>query len=175
MIPPLDGGRLPLGRWPASVEEVRGVFAGPGSSTRRQEVWEHWVQLTDAVRSIVGAIPAAWVSGSFLTDKLEPGDLDCLYVIEGARLAAAAADPRHGPFLDLVARSQVKSTFGLLVDSFILEWVPTPGVGRSVGAAGYFADRGYWDDLWGRERSTDPRDDSIPRRGYLEVILDGYR
>jgi len=158
------------------MDEVRDTFAGPGTSQRRRDIWTHWAQLTDVVRSVVGGVPVAWLSGSFLTDKTEPGDLDCLYIIESSRVvAAAAADPRNASFLDLVVRNQVKSVLGLMVDSFVLEWVPTPGVGRPVGPARYLADRGYWDDLWSRERSTDDREDSIPRRGYLEVVLDGYR
>lgn len=74
-----------------------------------------------------------------------------------------------------MSRSQVKQTFQLPVDSYVLEWTPTPGPGVPVGARGYLEQRGYWDDLWVRVKDTDDRLDSIPRRGYLEVIVDGYR
>ena len=60
-------------------------------------------------------------------------------------------------------------------DSYVLEWMPSPGHQRPVGAEPYYGNRGYWDNLWVRVRDSDQRLDSVPRRGYLEVILDGYR
>jgi hypothetical protein len=175
LIPTLLSGRLPLGRWPSYPAEVESIFASDPAQDKRREIWKDWLQLTAALRSVVGAVPAAWLSGSFFTDKVEPNDVDCLYIIESSRVVNASRDPMRSAFLRVVASSEVMSTFGLLVDSYILEWVPTPGVNRPVGATRYLSDRGYWDDLWSRERSADARADSIPRRGYVEVILDGYR
>lgn len=151
------------------------AFADDPSQARRQQVWGDWLTLTAALRSAVGAVPAAWLSGSFLTNKAEPGDVDCVYVVESSVLLAARVDAVRVRFLSVVARSEVKSAFGLLVDSYILEWMPKPGVGRTVAGDEYLANRGYWDELWSRERSVDAREDSVPRRGYVEVILDGYK
>ena len=44
----------------------------------------------------------------------------------------------------------------------------------------YYVMRGYWDDWWMRLRNQagagQPIDlEALPRRGYVEVILDGYR
>jgi hypothetical protein len=174
LIPPLKDGRLPLGRWPSDTDEVENVFANSPADPKRGEIWRGWLQLTAALRSVV-RVPAAWLGGSFLTDKLGPNDLDCVYVVESSELASALSDPRRAPFVNVVAHSQVKSTFGLLVDSYILAWAPAAGVQPPVTAQDYLRLRGYWDDLWSRERSPDIRASSIPRRGYLEVILDGYR
>jgi hypothetical protein len=134
------------------------------------------MRLTAALQAAVGAVPAAWLSGSFLTDKVEPNDLDCVYLVESSNLAAAySSDPRKAKFLASVAGSGVTAAFGLLVDSYILEWTPTAGVIPPVSPTSYLSGRGYWDDLWSRERSNNTRESSVPRRGYVEVILDGYR
>jgi hypothetical protein len=176
LIPNLHNGRLPLGRWPSDPDEVERTFASDPSNIRRRETWDHWLQLTAALRSVVRAVPAAWLSGSFLTDKVDPNDLDCVYLVESSDVAAAqSSDPQTAAFLQTVATGGVRSVFGLLIDSYILVWTPTAGVNPHGSAARYLSGRGYWDDLWSRERSTDSRESSIPRRGYLEVILDGYQ
>jgi len=172
-IPKFAGDGLPLGRWPATPEEVEAAFVA-GRSERRKKIWADWLMLTEAMRDVVGVMPAAWVSGSFLTLKDEPKDIDSVYIVEFHRLLAAKIDPDRARFLQVVAGSLVKDAFDIDVDSFILEWVPRAGVGRAGWAEGYLLDRGYWDDLWSRERSADRRTDSVPRRGYLEVIVDGY-
>lgn len=173
-VPPLVSGRLPLGRWPATPAEIEACFV-TDKSQRRQKIWNDWIELTEAIRDAVGAVPAAWLGGSFFTDKDEPGDLDSVYIIEAHRfLAAKGADARKGQFLQVVASKRTKAVFGLEVDSFVLEWVARPGVQRAPWAQEYREMRGYWDDLWSRERSVDQRQDSLPRRGYVEVILDGY-
>lgn len=140
----------------------------------RVDIWSEWQQITNALRRVVGGVAAAWVSGSFISDKPNPADIDCLYVVDTARLAVAVQDPRNAGLMDVIARSGVKATFGLRVDSYVLEWMPFPGASPPVGTEVYLRTRGYWDDLRGRTRDSDDRLASIPRRGYLEVILDGY-
>lgn len=173
-LPALNDGVLPLGRWPATVGEIETAFV-TGQSAKRQEAWNDWLELTDALRDVV-TLPAAWLGGSFFTDKDEPGDLDSVYVIEWAVAKAAllSPDPRRAQLVQAVADNQVKAIFGLSVDSFILEWWPTPGPKAHAWTRGYRERRGYWDDLWSRRRSSDPRRDAVPSRGYVEVIFDGY-
>lgn len=174
-MPPLSlvDGRLPLGRWSATELDVEAAFV-TGWPDRRRQIWEDWLGLKEAVQEAVGVLPAAWLGGSFFTDKPEPGDIDSVFVIEAAKLLAAKISPTKAQILQVVADNQVKDTFGLKVDSFILEWVPRPGTVKADWATPYRDQRGYWDDLWSRERSRDPRRESVPTRGYVEVIIDGY-
>ena len=162
MVPVLTSGRLPLGRWPATPAEIEAAYV-VGRSDRRQEIWSHWLQLTAAMRETVTCLPAAWISGSFLTHKDEPSDIDCVYIVEAPVLLGAKVDPRKAQFLQVVASNRVKDVFRLSVDSFILEWVPsTVGVRKPEWAQDYLRDRGYWDDLWSREKSPDPREARRP-------------
>lgn len=171
-LPPLHNGALPHGRWSCEPADVEAAFVH-GLAPERQRIWDDWVMLTDTLRSVVGRVPAAWLSGSFLTDKPVPGDLDSVYVVDTADYQASISDPMR-QFVAVVARNQVKDVLNVKVDSFILEWDPTPGSDPSSSGS-YYRYRGYWDDLWVRQRDLDPRLESIPRRGYVEVILDGYR
>lgn len=172
-IPALaPSGVLPLGRWVATPDEVHASFVN-GRGPAREKVWSDWLELTTALREIV-PVPAAWLGGSLLSSKAEPSDVDSVYLIEWRHLAIARFDQAAANFLQIVGSNSVKSALKLSVDSFILEWAPLPGVTRSALAGSYLEDRGYWDDLWTRQRSADPRAAAIPQRGYLEVILDGY-
>lgn len=174
-LPGLHNGELPLGRWPATAAEVAGRFV-EGQSPHRAKLWDDWRRLTSALQGAIGKLAAAWLSGSFFTEKEVPGDVDCLYIIDIDVVLAARhhPDPRVAQLFQVVANNETKATFGLSVDTFVLTWTPTPGVLRPAHAETYLQDRGYWDDLWSRQRSTGPREDSLPRRGYVEVIIDGY-
>ncbi|MFD0856739.1 DUF6932 family protein [Actinomadura adrarensis] len=173
--PPLVDGQLPHGRWVCTEEEVKAAYID-GQAGDREEIWREWREVTGVLRNIVGEVAACWLSGSLFTDKPDPADVDCVYIIDVERLLTAAnSDARHDAFLRYVARSQLKDVYDVRVDSYILEWTPTPGPAISDVARGYLRRRGYWDDLWCRVRDEDPRLDSIPRRGYLEVQLDGYK
>lgn len=173
--PRIVDGQLPHGRWVCTEEEAKTAYVD-GQPGDREAIWAEWQQITGALRAVVGEVPACWLSGSFFTDKPNPSDIDCLYIVDSDRLVRATqADVRHSWLLQTVAASQVKNTFGVRVDSYILEWKPTPGCDVLEGTQGYLQQRGYWDNLWCRVRDADARLDAIPRRGYLEVQLDGYK
>jgi len=165
-----------MGRWACTPDEVEAAFVEPDTGVR-EAIWADWIALRDALRSAVGEIAACWMAGSFLSDKPVPGDIDCLWVVDAQLWMRAlnAGNPALSAFLLTCAGGDVKGTYGLKVDSYVLEWMPSPGPQRPVGAEPYYGNRGYWDNLWVRVRDSDQRLDSVPRRGYLEVILDGYR
>lgn len=181
MIPPLTPGGvgLPVGRFPCDVAEIEAAFvdAFPGS-TRRPLVWEHWLTATELLRSHVG-VRYAWLGGSFLTDKPEPDDLDVVYWAEDVDLDAAQANPVSAGVIETFARSGLKA-HGYQLDTFVVAWRSNPeAFARGPLDVAYYRSRGYWDDLWVRLRSGPKgaprvRLDSIPRRGYLEVTLDGF-
>jgi len=67
---------------------------------------------------------------------------------------------------------------GLQVDAFLIQWHPT---GTQLGGdPSYVGQRGTWDDFWQRkvakpDRNPPQRAHAMPVRGYLEVIIDGYK
>lgn len=175
--PTLVGGQLPFGRWATTIPEIDAAYVPADPNDVRRQIWDQWVSLTIALKSVVGEIASCWLSGSFFTDKAIPGDIDCLYIIDTDRLAAVTASqrPDHIWFVQQATKGLIKANYGIPVDSYVLEWVPTSGPNIPVGARSYLELRGYWDDLWVRVKDSNHRLDSVPRRGYLEVIIDGYR
>ena len=101
MIPPLDNqGYLPPGIHPATVPEIEARF-GRESELRRVEMeslrWLIELAQRAGIRRIV-------VNGSFVTDKLEPNDIDCvLLVTAGFPVDESAARELLGglPFISM--------------------------------------------------------------------------
>ena len=183
MFPAIDAatGTLPVGRFPATLAQVKATYVDApefaGSSTR-SEIWDDFDDATRVLRDIV-PVAYVWIAGSFTTDKLDPDDLDVIYWCED-RLVDLVTDVRDKQILELFAKNQVRHTTGYRLDTRYGRWHVHPEADRMPKAEhmSYAAIRGYWDDFWLRSRSgakTDPlvRDDALPRRGYLEVMLDG--
>lgn len=78
MIPPFnDNGHLPPGIHPASLAEIDARF-GTGSEVRRVQMESVRWMVELAVRAGVQRIV---LNGSFVTDIIEPNDVDCVLLI----------------------------------------------------------------------------------------------
>lgn len=91
-LPDFTDGRLPAGRHPATIEEVRAALVDPfRSSTTRAAIFAFWEERREAVTDLVDLV-GEWLDGSFSTDKLDPADIDLLTIIDGPSFDAL---PRH--------------------------------------------------------------------------------
>jgi len=101
MIPPFDDeGYLPPGIHLATVEEIRARF-GQESELRRVQM-ESLCWLVDVARR--AGVQRIVVNGSFVTDKLEPNDVDCVLLVGAGfpRDETAEADLLTGlPFVNM--------------------------------------------------------------------------
>jgi hypothetical protein len=101
MIPPCnEDGYLPPGIHPATLEEIASRF-GQESELRQVEM-ESLRWLVDLAQR--AGVKRIVVNGSFVTDRLEPNDVDCVLLIDAdfPRDAAAEAELLAGlPFINL--------------------------------------------------------------------------
>jgi hypothetical protein len=101
LIPPLnEHGYLPAGVHPASIEEVITRF-GVGSEQREAQGQSlRWLVPLCLRAGIVRIL----INGSFVTDRLEPNDVDCV-LLEGANYdedSREADELREGlPFIEI--------------------------------------------------------------------------
>lgn len=108
MIPPFSElGHLPPGIHPATLDEIDTRF-GQGSELRRVQMESiRWMVELAAQAGIERII----LNGSFVTDIIEPNDVDCVLLVEqrGIRHRAAVVELRKGlPFLEIaIARVQL--------------------------------------------------------------------
>lgn len=183
MIPAFENGAssLVLGRHTATLQDVRDRFVDHGAfaaSATRAGIWSEWEQATSLLRTVL-PVAQVWLAGSFITTKLDPGDIDCLYWLDADEVSRVS-DPGDRNVLGQFATPTALQSQGLRVDSYVVVWrsIPTPALADAYDL-NYYRDRGHWDDWWQRERSGPKgapavRADSIQRRGYLEVTLDGF-
>ncbi|GAA2238506.1 hypothetical protein GCM10010401_08450 [Rarobacter faecitabidus] len=184
MLPGLDTrtGALPLGRFGATLDQIKRDFVDAdyfSASSTRKQIWQDFWSATAGLRSVVPVI-SVWVGGSFLTDKLDPDDIDLVYWCQD-NLVNQVADPRDRELLQLFADNLVRRATGLRVDTRYCQWHLYPEADRSscLEHQAYVTARGYWDDFWMRRRAgtkdAPPQlADALPKRGYFEVELDGF-
>lgn len=101
MIPPFeDNGYLPPGIHPATLEEVEARFGCDSDLRRAQFQSLRW--LVEIVRR--AGIARVILNGSFVTDAIEPIDVDCALLVAADfdEDSEAATELHEGlPFLDL--------------------------------------------------------------------------
>ena len=177
VIPGLDDrGLLPPGRYRATTEEVETTFISApayGASTTRRVVWDDFLHLVELLRAKHVRLPAAFLGGSFTSSDVDPSDVDVTLLYDSSKIQSQAL---YAEILRIT--DDPKGNLGLQVDAFTIPWWPE-GDDRMMRSA-YLCDRGRWDDFWQRhvpksERFPPQRAHAMPVRGYLEVLLDGYR
>jgi hypothetical protein len=112
MIPPFDdSGNLPAGVHPATLSEIEARF-GRDSELRRVQMESVRWMIELAVRAGVKRIV---LNGSFVTDIMEPNDVDCVLLVKPRERGdrTALRQLRKGlPFLDIsVVRARVFDEF----------------------------------------------------------------
>lgn len=116
MLPDLnDYGVLPAGIHVGDLEEIAVRF-GQQSEIRRVQM-ESLRWLIDLARK--AGMQRLIINGSFVTDALEPNDVDCVLLIGSGKAAdcTSRAELESGlPFLDI--HLLLDDEFGVLVDAF---------------------------------------------------------
>ncbi len=183
MIPPLDPatGALPRGRYLSTVAEIEAalVVAFEASSTRA-ECFQHWLQAKDMLDALAtGLVQAAWIGGSFTTNKQDPDDVDAVFLLD-AHVFDDLSNTSKGKIAKFNRKDWLRKKTGLRVETFIIVRRPVANpwdrAGLDAEAQDYFSLRGRWDDWWLRVRTDQDKTtpptlaDAEPMRGYLEVV-----
>lgn len=169
-------GVPPIGRHRATKDEIEAAFVTApefATSTTRKELWDEFESGLGLLSGAV-LVHAVWLGGSFFSNKIDPSDIDAVFVVNNTDLTHRTDADRQ------VVNAFQERSHGLRLDSFILRWRPIAEWNYDApGHRQYTNWRGYWDDFWCRIRTgmkSDPpvREDSIPRRGYLELMVNDY-
>lgn len=183
-IPGLEAvtGALPVGRYGCTEAEVEQFFVRHSyffNSTSRPGIWADWERAHTIVSSLL-TVHSVWMAGSFTTNKLNPNDIDLVFVINGDEYDALASGDRQVLTLFAGGLARGMPFHELHVDSYIIPWRSIQDPAASGFQTGdYYGYRGYWDDWWSRLRASSGPPCSLveataPRRGYLEINYDDY-
>ena len=150
-------GLLPAGRHQVTTDVFRQQFVDAfGGSSTRARLFTRWQRHREALSSVV-PIQAQWIDGSYVTDRLDPGDVDVVSLIDGPTFDALA------PALQLmvsqlVSGSGTRAVWG--IDSYLLPVYPGGHPLRPETVKGLT----YWDNQWQRVKGNNQL-----TKGYLEV------
>lgn len=164
------------GRTIADFEFIRETWA---FNDRRTALLDQLIDFTSLVRGVV-PICSLWIGGSYLSDKERPNDIDAVMLIDGENIDRLT-DSGERRLVTTEGLHEFCSELGLSVDVSLHAWRALPSVAELTDADWQLLqDRGFWDDLWQRVRSVpkgsrSTRLCSLPRRGYVEVLIDGFK
>ncbi|KUL27189.1 DUF6932 family protein [Streptomyces regalis] len=186
-------GFPPLGRYSVSFDEAEATLVSAPDfrdSVTRTELWdglqgylERFFTLEDKYADILDGLTLVhrlWLGGSFVSAKLDPGNIDTTLLIDMRAERAVRGKPGSKWLTSAFkSRDSVKGKFG--VSPVRVGYQPVSHVFQpermTPEERTYFMERGVWDDWWQRCRLSDPADRSpsegsaAPARGYLEVRL----
>lgn len=179
MIPSLSStGFLPLGRYQATREEIHHRYVEEISSDRRTLIWEHFENVYNLVSASI-PICSIWIAGSFMSDKVEPSDIDLLFIFKESDIDARLSDPSFYSMIIDLGDNSLNSIYGWLIDTRWIIWTPNslPSFTLRTALADQYALRGFWDEFWSRRYTVKDEmhpEDANLRQGYLEVIFDDF-
>jgi hypothetical protein len=162
MIPPLDQstGCLPANPkfHDATTEEVGAAFAdGFADSQTRPAIFAAYLAHIERWRPLVGQEPREqWMDGSFMTDKLDPGDVDFVTFLPEEVVNQVPQSDR-GTLVNLFAGPATPE--GDLCHAFVVT-VATPGTPQERATE---RQRRYWERWFGHQRPE--------RGGYAKGIV----
>ena len=193
MIPDFDEstGHLPVGRYHATLAEVHARFVDHPDFTdspTRQAVWDGfiaymaaWQRLDDDLAAYLGGkrlVMTTWLAGSFVSPKLDPGNLDLTVIIDGELAASCQRRPGIGQLRKLSHRDGMLKEFKVSPCVVRHRYFRSPFGPQIAGrpeVEEYVMMRGAFDDWWQRARPDGvPKGEptletAVARRGYLEV------
>jgi hypothetical protein len=138
---------LPEGFHAMSVEAIRSLCVDDARfhlSIRREKIMENLECLVSGLRTI-GVRGNLWIDGSFLTEKIDPGDVDVLVELEDRTVTAFTANQQAD--IDwLQANGEIKTDYDC--DSHVLVQWPHghPSYSHGEWLYGYYLHLFGWDD-----------------------------
>ncbi|MFF7966319.1 DUF6932 family protein [Streptomyces sp. NPDC007903] len=169
---------LPPGRYamqPADFERRFVTGEEFADSVTRSQIWAEWNEHLTFLHTVTGnKISRAWISGSFVSAKTNPKDIDVTYFIESSDYEALDEDERTiiQNLIDVKWCLQKR----LRIDPYL---IPARGSMKywelerqdlfSPAARESFLLTGLYDEVWGRVKGQE--DGLSIRRGYVEVLL----
>lgn len=176
MIPAFtDQDRLPIGRFQCDFADAQTALLDEPRFLASQTRGTLWIELSAAVtkfRDIRCKIPSIFLSGSFVTGKIDPTDVDAVFLVDFSTIHSPAT-------IDSLWKLVKMLNTRTKVQAFVIPWWPTEDAQVDPIALEYYQTRGKWDDFWQRDvakpdRNPFLRHHAFPERGYLEVVIDGY-
>lgn len=178
-IPKFVSGKLPIGRFPVSLRDFELHFVDnflfKESKTRRDRFNALQAILRIFENELKCKVLSLLIGGSFVTDKLDPNDIDVVFVIDFRSI-------NTGKDLHALSIFFENNRQNVPVQCFHLFWLPTTPADpyQLETIIIYQQGRGQWDDFWLRDvpkelRQVPPHaEQSFHKKGYVEVKINEF-
>ena len=165
-IPAFDGnGLLPAGRHASDPAEILAALVVPfTTSTSRPTIYSWWHLHLQGLKHLTTII-SQWVNGSFVTNKVDPGDMDIMTIFDGPTYDAL---PAH-----------IRAIIGsMTLHKYTQQYWRCDAYGVAIYPAGHPMHDPtnkaltYWNMQWGHTKGgVDAAGNVVPSmpKGYLEV------
>lgn len=165
-IPGLNAdGLLPPGRHSATVDDVRAAFVDSfPASPNRVELLEAWIGLRRDIELLVSPY-RQWLDGSYVTAKLEPGDVDIVTFIDPTLIGRLT--PLEQKALSVLL-DPVQSRSTRRCHSFFVPWISLAHVEGHKTAQGEAFWHRWWSGVSPKAPFQDPRFRTV-QKGYIEI------
>lgn len=186
-----EDGYLPLGRHSCDPDEAKALLVDNPlfeDSRTRAELWTNFeryltifLTLEDRYSELLPGplVDRVWLGGSFVSAKRDPRNIDTTSFVN--RAAHTAIRGKEGAGVFSKSRDYFLDEFKL--SPLFVYYEPVVSVFKldelEDSQRAYLLSRGAWDDWWQRRRQDGERqaptvETCEPRRGYLEVVLNGW-
>lgn len=145
----------------SDLAELKKEFVEGIPSAKRMDIFNRFLKYNEDLQKVLGFCGfVQWIDGSFVTKKVNPGDIDLVTFIESEKIV------KVGNSIDPFRFPKSESIYG--VDAYIIEVYPSDG-------PDYFktvSDRAYWTDRFSKTRRD--RHGNKLKKGFLEIRYSTY-
>lgn len=143
----------------ATKEMIHAELVAPfGTGTRREELYSGWLRYNADLQNLLqDALLEQWVNGSFVSQKIRPGDIDVVTLCDGKRLQELSSQLRR------FRKHEAKAHYG--VDGYFLEVYARD----HRWASRTTSDKAYWRHTFGTLPKS--RNRKSRSKGYLVIKL----
>jgi hypothetical protein len=147
---------LPEGVYRCDKNSLMGrfVYCFPHSKTR-DKIATGFFQLKEQCEKI-GVELTHWANGSFVTSKVDPGDIDVLHIVDSTDIDSLP--PEHQQFVSHVLEGKENTKERFHTDSFLVVKIPKGKPGHEEAEMTIEG----WKDFWGHTRPFSPQPGQPP-------------
>ena len=152
------GYLTPTGKHTIPIADFRSRFVEAfDQSSTRLEIFNGYIRYLNELKGIIGNIAklTQWIDGSFVTSKLNPGDIDLVSFLDNQIVE------KYEDRLQALLSSEARKAY--CVDGYVVRVYPQyhPNHFRTI------SDIAYWNDWFGRTKPNQNR--KRYQKGYIEI------
>ncbi len=158
-------GNLKPYKYELTFNEAKTFFVdGFQESETRQRNWNGFCSFLDSLINLGLTDAEVWVDGSFVTNKLNPNDIDCVIYVKPIVINSISIENKKKLSAKFSEGGNLLAHFAFFTDPYILLDVSdNPDFPNYLNLC---KRKEYWENWWGHDRNNNPK-------GYIVLTIKG--